>query len=74
MWNINTRRLSPPKLRLTASLALVEEDEDGRGQGVWSGQQGEALKCCRELRVGGIRAEVGVSGASVLFLACGMGQ
>lgn len=31
-----------------ASLAVVEEEQEDRGgQDVWSGQQGEALKCCQ---------------------------
>lgn len=51
--------MSPHRLRLAASLAAVEEAEDGGGQGVWSGEQGEALKCCR---AGGLGLELGYQG------------
>lgn len=51
---------SPPRWKL-AVLAVEEKAEDGGGQAVGSGQQGEALKRCAEVEEAWIRARVGVS-------------
>lgn len=62
--------VSPPhRPRLTASQAAVEEEEDGGGLVGTTGRGAEML-----LRGWGIGLELGYQGASVLFLACGMGQ